>query len=134
MDRNLQMLDDSWESDAVWDLLDKVPPVLASQRFAEKVTRAARLEPAATVSIWKRFFAPIPIVGLATAMTATALAFLFITAQYRNEQFITMPIVHVQTSHYADDEILEVAETELLRTADDLEQFSDAELVGMIGL
>jgi len=47
--------DESWESDAVWKLLDAAPPASAGPRFADDVLRAVKLaEPAKPW--WKRLF------------------------------------------------------------------------------
>lgn len=128
MNRQPHQSDESWENDAVWKLLDQAPPATASPRFADDTVRAARLtgQPAPW---WKRLLAPAPLAGLAGATAAVVITVLSLSR--------TTPDSGSQTSS-ADPagfaEIQEIAETEALISAvDDLDKFSDVELVSLIG-
>lgn len=120
--------DDPWESDAVWKLLDQAPPVQASARFAENAVRAARLS-ADAPPWWSRFFAPAPLTGLAACAAAVALGFVAWTGPSSRPSAQTALL---DTPHAA--EIQEIAETEtLIAAVDQLDDFSDHELVSLIG-
>jgi hypothetical protein len=128
MNRKPLHTDESWENDAVWKLLDQSPPATASPRFADDTVRAARLlgQP---VSIWKRIFAPIPLAGLAA--TTAAVVFSFST-------WFATPAHEVTRTASPDAEraaeIQDIAEIEtLIAAVDHLDQFSDHELVTLIG-
>lgn len=120
--------DDSWESDALWKLLEQAPPVQASARFADDAVRAARLM-ADAPPWWSRYFAPTPLTALAACAAAVALGFVAWTgAPSRPETQIAI----LDSSHAA--EIQEIAETEtLIAAVDQLDDFSDHELVSLIG-
>jgi hypothetical protein len=55
MQRKSPPPEDSWESDAVWKLLDQSPMKTAGARFAEDTVRAARLAPVIK-PWWSRLF------------------------------------------------------------------------------
>jgi hypothetical protein len=119
MSRKPQESNQAWEDDAVWKLLDKAAPARTSPRFAENTVRTARLikQP---VSWWKRWFAPIPMASLAAATAAITLAVVSLT----------------QSGSKIDNSaaIQEIAATEaLLAASDNLNDFSDQELVCLIG-
>jgi len=119
--------DDSWESDAVWKLLDQAPPRTASARFADDTLRAMRLAPAAK-SWWSRLLSPAPLTGLAAA-AAVALAFISLTGHGPEASAPTVAIDSAQAVAIED-----IAETEtLIAAADQLDDFSDIELVSLIG-
>jgi hypothetical protein len=127
MSRQPHQSDESWENDAVWKLLDQAPPATASPRFADDTLRAARIagQPAAW---WKRLLTPAPLAGLAAATAAVVITALSVSR--------TAPDSGQTTS--ADPagftEIQEIAETEtLISAADHLDDFSDVELVSLIG-
>jgi hypothetical protein len=129
MNRQPHQSDESWENDAVWKLLDQAPPATASPRFVDDTVRAARLagQPAPW---WKRLLAPAPLAGLAGATAAVVFAIISLSSN-------TAPDSGSQTA-MADPagfaEIQEIAETEALISAvDDLDKFSDVELVSLIG-
>jgi len=121
--------DESWESDAVWKLLDEAPPASAGPRFVDDVMRAVRLEETPQ-PWWKRVFAPLPVAGLTTATAAIALAV---------HSLISVPsptgapvVVAPATESFA--EVQDAADAEVLvAAADHLDQFSDNELVSLIG-
>lgn len=118
--------DDSWESDPVWELLDQAQPVRASARFADDTVRAARMD-VADQPWWSRWFAPAPLTGLAACAAAVALAFVAWSGTDR-------PTGATAADSSRAAEIQEIAETEtLIAAVDQLEDFSDHELVTLIG-
>ncbi len=125
MNREPLKSDASWESDAVWKLLDQAPPQKASARFVDDTLRAARL--AADVNPWwSRLFSPAPLAGLAGA--TAALVFVLVSPSpdaTRTKVALDSPqAVAIQ----------DIAETEtLIAAADQLDDFSDHELVSLIG-
>ncbi len=128
MNRKPHRSDESWENDAVWKLLDQAPPASAGPRFVDDTVRAARLLGQAQ-PWWKRVFAPLPLAGMAGAATALVLSLggLFgpAGAPAGGHGF-------ADAAHAA--EIQEIAETEtLIAATDHLDQFSDNELVSLIG-
>lgn len=129
MNRPPHQSDESWENDAVWKLFDQAPPATASPRFVDDTVRAARLA-GQPESWWKLLLAPAPLTGLAGATAAVVFAIISLSSN-------TTPDSGSQTA-MADPagfaEIQEIAETEALISAvDDLDQFSDVELVSLIG-
>jgi hypothetical protein len=122
--------DESWESDAVWKLLDAAPPASAGPRFADDVLRAVRLaEPAKPW--WKRVFTPLPVAGLAASAAAVALALhVLAPAPPALAPVATAPAVTEDA--FAD--VQEAADAEaLIAAADHLDQFSDNELASLAG-
>ena len=71
--------DDSWESDAVWKLLDKAAPMTPRPSFADDVVRMAKLEPVPQ-PWWKQLLTPAPIATFAATAAAVALGFTFLTS------------------------------------------------------
>lgn len=127
MNRKPLQPDESWENDAVWKLLEQAPPAQASGRFVDDTVRAARLMGQAQ-PWWKRVFAPLPLAGLAGATAAL----LFSLSGIFSPQGNTVP-GPVANGTYAE-QIQEVAETEaLIAAVENLDQFSDRELVTLIG-
>jgi len=128
MNRNPLPEDESWESDAVWKLLDEAPPASAGPRFVDDVMRAVRLEEPPQ-PWWKRVFAPLPVAGLTTAAAAIALAVHSLSVPSP----VTAPVaVKPPTESFA--EVQAAADTEVLvAAADHLDQFSDNELASLIG-
>lgn len=128
MNRKPFNTDESWEQDAVWKLIDQAPPASAGPRFVDDTVRAARLagQPEAW---WKRLFAPAPLAGLAGATAALVFAVVSLTNP--------SPETASQTAAYDSEqaaEIQEIAETEtLIAAVDHLDDFSDNELVSLIG-
>ena len=126
MNRNLPPPDDSWESDAVWKLLDQSPMKTAAARFADDTVRAARLS-AESKPWWSRVFAPVPLAGLAGATVALAFAVISWVEP-------TSSIEVVVSDSPQAVAIQDIAETEMLIAAvDHLDDFSDNELVSLIG-
>jgi len=129
MNRNSLPPDNSWESDAVWKLLDQAPQKTAGARFADDAVRAARLSVAAK-AWWSRLFSPVPLAGLATATAALAIAVVSWVGPSSPEPGIQ---ISMQDSPQAAV-IQEIAEAEtLIAAVDHLEDFSDHELVSLIG-
>ncbi len=125
MQREPHHTDDSWESDAVWNLLDQAPPATASARFAADTVRAAKLLPVAK-PWWNRLLAPIVGTGLAGATAAIVFALIGPSPEAMNS-------VAALDSPQAVA-IQDIAETEaLIAAADHLDDFSDIELVSLIG-
>lgn len=128
MNRTPLQNDDSWENDPVWKLLDQSPPANAGPRFVDDTVRAARLA-GQEASWWSRLFAPLPLAGLAAA---AACVIAVISLQNDTPAANDGHIAAVDSNAFA--EIQEIAETEaLLSAVDDLDKFSDLELVSLIG-
>ncbi|MEI7911797.1 MAG: hypothetical protein WCK77_19365 [Verrucomicrobiota bacterium] len=128
MNRNPLPPDDSWETDAVWKLLDQASTRVAGPHFTDNTLRAARLagQPRAW---WQRLFAPIPLAGLAATAAALALA---VQALNPTPSHTAVPTVASSDEAFAG--IQELAETEVLSAAvDNLDNFTDTELVCLIG-
>lgn len=127
MNRKPLQPDESWENDAVWKLLEQAPPSQASGRFVDDTVRAARLMGQAQ-PWWKRVFAPLPLAGLAGATAALLFSLSGIFSPQENS--IPGPVAN---GTYAE-QIQEVAETEaLIAAVENLDKFSDRELVTLIG-
>lgn len=128
MNRNHQPSDDSWESDAVWKLLDRVPPITASARFADDTARAARLS-SVQKAWWLRLLSPAPLAGFAAATAAIVFAVVSLVGPAPS----AIEHAAVLDSPQAVA-IQEVAETEtLIAAVDHMDDFSDNELVSLIG-
>lgn len=128
MNRQPLQNDESWENDPVWKLLDQAPPATASPRFVNDTVRAARLA-GQSAPWWKRLFTPAPLAGLAAATAAVAIAVIGLPG---NTPDAASPSALADSSGFA--EIQEIAETETLISAvDQLDDFSDVELVSLIG-
>ena len=126
MNRNSPPPDDSWESDAVWKLLDQAPSQVASARFADEVVRMARLS-GEVKPWWNRFLSPAPLAGFAAATAALTFSVLSLFGPS------SLPSSPVTDSPQAAN-IQEIAETEtLIAAVDHLDDFSDTELVSLIG-
>lgn len=120
---------ESWESDAVWDLLEKAPPVTASHRFTDEVVRSARTD-AGMKSWWHRIFSPAPLIGIATVTAAVALAVVSLVQPETH----AAPHIAVNLNSPQAVAIQDIAETEaLIAAADRLDDYSDNELVSLIG-
>lgn len=130
MNRKPHPTDDSWEHDAVWNLLDQAPPAAAGARFAERTVRAARLtgQPAPW---WKTVLRPLPLASMAAACAAVAIA--LVPMAHRDAGASGGVAAHSGTDSHAA-EIAEIAETEaLIAAVENIDDFSDTELVSLIG-
>jgi hypothetical protein len=128
MNRHPLNSDDSLDTDPVWKLLDEAPAPRASERFVERTLRAARLDPVAPVPFWKKWLSPAPLLGLGSA---AAVMILVLMSGPR-------PELATELAGGGDVEtfaaIQEAAEMEaLLAAVDQMEDFSDHELVSLIG-
>lgn len=119
----------SLETDAVWKLLDHASPAAVSPRFTDDTVRAARLagQPAPW---WKTILSPAPLAGLAAVSAAVVMGLISLPG------LLERPLN--TTPSFADSaraaEIQDIAETEALIVAvDHLDEFSDTELVSLIG-
>ncbi len=128
MNRNSTPPDDSWESDAVWKLLDQTAPQTASARFADDVVRAARLA-GEVKSWWSRLLSPAPLAGLAAVTAAVAFSVISLFGPSAGTSSTGVVVDSPQAAN-----IQEIAETEtLIAAVDHLDDFSDKELVSLIG-
>ena len=128
MNRKPLQTDESWENDAVWKLLDQAPPVSAGPRFVDDTLRAARLA-GQPQPWWKKLFAPAPLAGLAGATAALVFS---ISGWIGPSPDTNTRTVGLDTERAA--QIQEIAETEtLIAAVDHLDEFSDNELVTLIG-
>ena len=128
MNRNSPPSDDSWESDAVWKLLDQAPSKTAGVRFADDTLRAARLL-VAPKPWWSRMFSPAPLAGLAAATAALVFAVVSLVGPTPPSLQQTAALNSPQAVAIQD-----IAETEtLIAAVDQLDDFSDKELVSLIG-
>ncbi len=129
MNRKPLQSDESWENDAVWKLLDQAPPATAGPRFVDDTVRAARLA-GQTQPWWKRLFAPAPLAGLAAATAASW--FSRCSAGSARHRSPASQTARLDSQQAAD--IQDIAETEtLIAAVDHLDDFSDTELVSLIG-
>lgn len=116
------------EADPVWDLLDQAPAPEASPRFVADTLRAARIS-ASRPPWWRRILSPAPATGLAAATAAVVT--MVILLQSGGDPAGSSVVRYDSTQA---ETIQEVVETEiLLAAADDLSEFSDQELVALIG-
>ena len=115
--------------DATWKLLGEAEPTRASGRFAEDAVRAVKLLPEAG-SWWPKIVSFSPWAGVAAC--GVLVAFLLLNgADEGNGEDSPVVIVNAEEKWVA---IAEVAEAEMLAAAaDDLDSFSDQELVALIG-
>ena len=128
MNHNPLPPDDSWETDTVWRLLDQSPMKTASPRFAADTVRLARLA-VDDAPWWSRLFAPAPIAGLAGVTAAFSFAAFFWLGPLSESQ---TPLAALQSAQAVA--IQEIAETEtLIAAVDHLDDFSDKELISLIG-
>lgn len=128
MNRKPIQTDESWENDAVWKLLDQAPPVTASPRFVDNTVRAAKLAGPAE-PWWKKLLSPMPLAGFAGATAALVFS---LSSVFGPE---TAPASNsIASDSLRKAEIQDIAETEtLIAAADHLDEFSDNELVTLIG-
>ncbi len=117
------------DKDPVWDLLRQSPSLRPGPNFAANVARAARLEEPAK-PWWSKLLIPVSIGG-ALAGAAALVAVVFALQSGTNSVgpvAITVPA----NSSFAD--LQENYETEVLLAASDhLADYSDEELVALIG-
>lgn len=128
--------DDSWESDAVWKLLDNAAPAQPRPSFADDVVRMAKLGQPPR-SWWTRWLSPVPLGGLAAGAAAVVMGIMALrqtppSTAPDGPSLANVDAIAGQTDPYAD--LQDLAETEaLLAAVDHLEDFSDQELGNLIG-
>ncbi len=128
MNRKPLQPDDSWENDAVWKLLDHATSASAGPRFVDDTVRAARLA-GQTSPWWKLLFTPAPLAGLAAAAAALVFSVVGLLGPGHRSGSQNAMIDSRQAA-----EIQEIAESEtLIAAVDQLDDFSDTELVNLIG-
>ena len=128
MNRKPSQTDESWETDAVWKLLDQAPPATAGPRFVDNTMRAARLANQRR-SWWKLLLSPVPLAGLAAASAAIVIS--VVSLLPHAPQPVTQS---AQVDAKQAAAIQDIAQTEtLIAAADHLDDFSDTELVSRIG-
>lgn len=136
---------DEWnESDVTWRLLGKAAPKQASARFADDVVRSARLLPARNL-VW---FGILKISSYSwVAACVVLIGSIFINFTDKNPNFVGVPptkeeapaLVSSMAPKDTDDQaewarIEDVAQAELLAAAaDHLEEFSDRDLITIMG-
>ena len=119
------------ETDPVWDLLAQSPPPKAGPMFASNVVRAARLEGRPQAS-WRRWFAPRPLAGLAAAAAAITIAFIAWPDAPTTGPISGADPAPPDLAPFED--LQDIAEEEMLLAAvDHLADFSDAELIALLG-
>ena len=133
---------DSWESnegsqDAVWKALGEASSAKASGSFTDDVVRSVRLIPERE-SVLVKFFKLTPVIGLAACVVFAFSMFLNEPSgelsgaepESSSGQLVVQP-----TQEAKWEQIENMAEVEMLVAAvDHLDEFSDHELVTMIGL
>ncbi len=120
--------DDSWETDAVWKLLDQVASHSVSSRFVDDTVRAARLA-GEVKPWWSRLLSPAPLTGLAAASAALAFSVMSLHGPAGGPSIQMAMVDSPQAANIQD-----IAETEtLIAAVDHLDDFSDKELVSLIG-
>ena len=133
MNSNKQQATDQDElaADPVWDLLRKSPTVQVSPQFADRVLRAVRQQEA-PMPWWGRVFS-LPIwvrTSAAAAVVAISCALFYLPKSPEVVQIAALTQVETEAFSQLD----EVASQELLLVATDhLNEFSDTELVTLIG-
>ncbi len=122
---------DELAADPVWDLLRKSPTVQVSPQFADRVLRAVRLQETPQ-PWWSRAFA-LPMwvrASAATAVVAIACGLFYLPKSPDAIEIVALTPVETEAFSHLD----EVANQELLLVATDhLNEFSDSELVTLIG-
>jgi hypothetical protein len=125
-----EMPPDDLERDPLWALLARSPAPRAGGRFVDDVLRSVRLADAGPTRWWQRLVSPWALGGLASAAAAVALAL-----------WLAPPPVtgssgggSLAVENQGLSDLQELAEEEMLvAAADHLSEFSDAELVVLLG-
>ena len=122
--------ENEWDADdATWKLLGEAEPRRASARFADDALRAVKLLPEAD-AWWPKVLSFSP--WAAVAACGVLAAFMFIHSPYDDiRKDASVVTVSAEEKWVA---IAEVANAEMLAAAaDDLDSFSDQELVSLVG-
>lgn len=131
---------DTFDYDPVWKLLDQASSRNAGARFADDVVRLARLDADRPQPWWMRWMAPVPVASFAGVAAAVTLGFLALRpatdAPHVDPSVAATPdaAAPVASTEERVAHLQEVLETEMLFAAvENLDEFSDAELVTLIG-
>ncbi|MDX1679506.1 MAG: hypothetical protein R3242_02135 [Akkermansiaceae bacterium] len=115
------------DEDPVWDLVDKSPTKEASANFRNKTVQLVRQQRKSRGSWWQQLLKPAPLSGLAVAAAAVVLLIAISDRGDQNGGVAGFDAKQTET-------IQEIVETEMLiAAADNPEQFSDQELVCLLG-
>jgi len=119
--------EETWESDAVWKLLDAALPPKASPRFTENTLRAARNNAQNTPwwKSWKSMLAPAPLVGLSTTTALAALLIAFFPSS-DNTLLPDDAVLNAETEEITDME-------NLIASINHVDELSDSEVIALIG-
>jgi hypothetical protein len=124
--------DSEWENDAIWNLLRTAPPIRASHGFADRVMAGIHATEEQSPSFWsqcRRYILP--------AIAAAACVVGAIVSSLPQEQGKSI-VVDASAEVSATESFAELQEATnrevLLAAADHLNDFSDTELVSLIGL
>jgi len=122
--------DDEWhEGDATWELLGKAAPKEASRRFSDDTLRAVKLLPEAD-PWWPKVLSFSPLAGIAAC--AVVVSWMFLNHPDEKQTGTEVTVTNTEEKW---GEIEDVAEVEMLSAAaEHLDQFSDQDLITMIGL
>lgn len=123
--------DEDLNNDPIWDLLRQSPSVDASPAFADRVMRAVRMQEK-PLSFWQKLWATPLWARSACGLGALAAAITFAVVLLPDP----VPTSTVAQANTADvfADLDEVASQEMLLAATDhLNEFSDTELVSLIG-
>jgi hypothetical protein len=133
MNRHPLPNDDSRESDAVWKLLEQAPSRAAGPRFADDTVRAARLAGQAGGAWWQFLLRPLPLASGAAAAAALAFAVISLRDAAPTDRQLPGETVAAPQDFSADQQAV-VEEEVLYAAVDNLDAFTDSELVCLIGL
>lgn len=125
--------DAEWENDQVWNMLRQSSVIRASDGFADRVMSSIQAQDTSTNSFWTRA-KKTSLAGIAAAACIVAgVMFQFPRDTNQSTVVIVSPIESSQGESFAD--LQEAANHEVLLAATDhLNDFSDTELVSLIGL
>ena len=124
---------DEWNrGDDVWELLGKAAPKQPSGRFTDDTVRAAKLLPEAD-SWWPKVVRFTPVAALAAC--AVFGAFFLYSGDVTNDTGAAAPVAKVKSANESTwTQIEAVADVEIMSAAaDHLDEFSDQDLIAMIG-
>lgn len=118
----------------MWKLLEQAPPRTAGPRFTADTVRAARLAGQAGGAWWQRLLHPVPLAAGSLA-AAAALAFAVLSLREAAPPSNPLPGETVAVSQgFSADQQAVVEEEALIAAVDNLDAFTDSELVSLLGL
>lgn len=128
------------KQDPVWELIGRSSARPPGPRFVDDVVRQAKLEgvPAGWLAgLRERWFSPVPALALSGMAVAAILAGIFVWTQPVHDgahDDVAAIVLDPSAKEDRLDHLQEVLETEMLFVAvEHLDEFSDAELVVLIG-